>query len=376
MSGFNYNLTTTTIEVTGSLNVTTFGATGSLLGTASNNLTTASISGNDITFTKGDATTFVVTVPGGGSGGSQNLQDTTTIGNRTTSSVIIGDATSTATGLNAVAFGYGSVASGDYSFAQGSGSVAAGNFAVALGWETKAESLIVPGGDVRISHAEGYKSTAADGSHAEGSGTTAVGVYSHAEGINTTATGGQSHAEGDSTVASGDRSHTEGNQTTAAAANTHAEGSLSKALGVTSHAEGSTTTSIGSFSHSEGQNTTAVGIASHAAGFGTIATDYQTAIGAWNVDDSGTTPNYPGIKGYQPLMVGIGIDPLLGGTLRNAFTVYTISDDDFSGTPANGTITLPCYANLNFTSDANAGTAGVPLGGIYHNNGAVRIKIS
>ncbi len=61
---------------------------------------------------------------------------------------------------------------------------------------------------------------------------------------------------------------------------------------------------------------------------------------------------------------------------------------DYAGTGSNsfygtqtiiggtvGTIILQQYADLNFTDDASAEAGGVPLGGIYHNNGAVLIRI-
>jgi hypothetical protein len=64
---------------------------------------------------------------------------------------------------------------------------------------------------VNYCHSEGINTFAVgEGSHAEGSGTTANGKYSHAEGILTTASGLGSHAEGIKTTASGDYSHSGG----------------------------------------------------------------------------------------------------------------------------------------------------------------------
>ena len=41
-----------------------------------------------------------------------------------------------------------------------------------------------------------------------------------------------------------------------------------------------------------------------------------------------------------------------------------------------GTLIIAGYSVLNFSSDANAATGGVPLGGVYHNAGSLRIRIS
>jgi hypothetical protein len=42
----------------------------------------------------------------------------------------------------------------------------------------------------------------------------------------------------------------------------------------------------------------------------------------------------------------------------------------------SGTLIISGYSVLNFSSDASAATGGVPLGGVYHNAGALRIRIS
>jgi hypothetical protein len=57
MAGFNYNDITDIIEVTGSLNVDSFGLTGSLLGTSSGNLTSASFVSGGLLLFYGDSTT-------------------------------------------------------------------------------------------------------------------------------------------------------------------------------------------------------------------------------------------------------------------------------------------------------------------------------
>ena len=59
-----------------------------------------------------------------------------------------------------------------------------------------------------------------------------------------------------------------------------------------------------------------------------------------------------------------------GGTGANEF----YGSQTISG--PTGTLILTNYASYNFLNDAYAATAGIPLGGIYHNSGAVRIRIT
>ena len=88
---------------------------------------------------------------------------------------------------------------------------------------------------------------------AEGSGTTASGLYSHAEGYYTTASGLYSHAEGEVTAASGQDSHAEGANTTASGPGSHAEGNGTTASGLYSHAEGEVTAASSDYQHAQGK---------------------------------------------------------------------------------------------------------------------------
>ena len=63
-----------------------------------------------------------------------------------------------------------------------------------------------------------------NGRVAEGTNTTASGIYSHAEGNSTTASGAGSHAEGQFTTASSPYSHAEGGYTTASGPYQHTQG--------------------------------------------------------------------------------------------------------------------------------------------------------
>jgi hypothetical protein len=141
-------------------------------------------------------------------------------------------------------------------------------------------------------------------SHAEGSGSEAQGNYSHAEGRLTLASNLYSHAEGRSVLASGQYSHAEGWLTTASQNYSHAEGIASLASGLYSHAEGSNTftsgqashaegyftSASGNWSHAEGYQTIALGQSSHTEGLGTIASgSYQNVVGQYNAHNDNTS---------------------------------------------------------------------------------------
>jgi hypothetical protein len=117
----------------------------------------------------------------------------------------------------------------------------------------------------------------------------ASGFGSHAEGFLTTASGNDSHAEGDRTFAQGDYSHAEG-WLTIAGNYSHAEGLLTTAVGGVSHAEGAYTISQGDYSHAEGFGTVALGDYSHTEGYGTIASgSYQHVQGQFNTHGDSTS---------------------------------------------------------------------------------------
>ena len=252
---------------------------------------------------------------------------------------------SSATGINSIAWGTGTTASGNYSHAEGqstiagtghtgysaggyiSGSHAEGVRTVAIGGgshaegvETTATTFTYYGYVFGGSHAEGFRTTASGGySHAEGHSTTASGYHSHAEGYETTASGNGSHAEGYNTTASGNYSHAEGSSTTASGENSHAEGSYTTASGYLSHAEGYSTTASGNGSHAEGLNTTAGGTSSHAGGRGINSGNKIVASGNTSFVHFRQTTSSGNIGAYGDYSV------ILGGNDHNIGTGSTSS---------------------------------------------------
>ena len=107
-------------------------------------------------------------------------------------------------------------------------------------------------------------------------GVAPIGLMSTAEGVSNAVIGSYAHGEGMGNYVSGRIAH--------------AEGMNNYALGVSSHVEGASNEANGTDSHAEGNLTVADGELSHTQNFGTIAaSDYQTALGRYNVRDSADT---------------------------------------------------------------------------------------
>ena len=174
----------------------------------------------------------------------------------------------------------GNIASGERAHAEGGGTTASGADSHAENWKTVASGS--------AAHAEGNRAVASgESAHAEGRSAKAIGDFSHAEGYSTTTNGHRSHAEGDRTTANGRNSHAEGIQTVAGEG-AHAEGCQTTASGSHSHSEGLNSVASGLSSHAEGSSE-AKGLSSHAGGYYTIANDWQTVVGTYNVEKSGST---------------------------------------------------------------------------------------
>lgn len=86
-------------------------------------------------------------------------------------------------------------------------------------------------------------------------------------------------------------------------------------------------------------------------------TNFGTIIGSESSEITG------GTRGT--VMIGCS-----GRTGLNSHTTYVETLEAFEG------IVLNDYANLNFASDSAAATGGVPLGGMYHNSGDMKIRIT
>ena len=192
-----------------------------------------------------------------------------------------------------------------------------------------------------VSHIEGFKNVIKGScSHAEGEGTSALGIISHTEGIKTyTETNSSgSHAEGDKTSAIGDSSHTEGFMTYAKGSCSHAEGDRTSAIGYGSHAEGQQTFASADISHAEGQQTSA-GFCSHAEGGYSKAYNWSHSEG----NSTLATGNYSHSEGYNTSAIysyahSEGNNTLAKGDSSHAEGDGTSAMEQYSHTEGHNTI--------------------------------------
>ena len=178
--------------------------------------------------------------------------------------------------------------------------------------------------------------------------------FQHSEGINTFAFGSNSHSEGKDTISLGDNSHSEGVSTSSNGLGSHSEGDHTHSNGDYSHAEGFESISNGIGSHAEGRSTITNGDYSHSEGYRTIAQgNYQHVSGKYNT--TGDTTSL--------LIVGNGTSSERG----DSFKVYPISD-------SLSTILIPQAVDLDCPNDTIAFLRGVPVGGVYHNDGTIKLR--
>lgn len=321
-------------------------------------LTTASATGNTITFTKGDTTTFDVTVSGGtgAPGGSDTqiqfnsagvFQGNTSFAYIYTSSSLQQGYLVSARGSHSHAQGNQTIASGTYSHAEGQNTLASnqsshaeGASTVASGQGSHAEGQYTLASAI-VAHSEGYYTTASGNySHVEGYYAVASGQRSHAEGSYTVASNLQSHAEGSGSVASGGSSHAEGSVTIASAQSSHAEGEYNIASGQGSHAEGYFVTASGGYSHAEGEQTKAIGNTSHAEGYLTVASGvYSHAEGDnTKAKNTGAHAEGAGTAAHGTYSHAEGSGTVASGSYSHAEGENTIALDDFQH--AQGTFNI------------------------------------
>lgn len=79
-----------------------------------------------------------------------------------------------------------------------------------------------------------------------------------------------------------------------------------------------------------------------------------------------------------PSILSIGID----GTSGLTSNLQKITDGDGTATPISLSTSLACITNLslssisNYTDDASAALGGVPINGIYHTDGILKIRLA
>jgi len=201
---------------------------------------------------------------------------------------------------------------------------------------------------------------------------TAVGTYSESSGLYCSAFGPSSKATGDGAVSVGQSSQGLG------------AGSVSIGRQSVATLEGQI--AIGDGAQCGEYVANAIGIGNNViAGGGTVVGN-----GAQGFNAGRSAAYGAGAKSLQNESVAIGGDAIVnasgGVALGDSATVATGADNavaignDVTASTAN-TVTIKKlqmldYATLNYVSDAAAATGGIPLGGVYHTDGALKIRIA
>jgi hypothetical protein len=214
--------------------------------------------------------------------------------------------------------GTNTVTGSDNSIALGSGNIVTAAYAIATG---------------QSNNVTGNESIAA------GFGNTVSNIQSQAFGIDNTASAEQSTAFGNATTASGAHSFSTGFATTASGLNATVHGTNNTASGTNSFVSGANSTAGGFNSTALGNNLS-------------VTSGAGTAVGVWNLD-----------TGFYRFQVGVGTSEL---NRKNAFSVAS-----------TGAIIAHVLAgSASYANDAQAGAAGVPIGGLYRNGSIVQIRIT
>lgn len=139
---------------------------------------------------------------------------------------------------------------------------------------------------------------------------------------------------GENVASAGAYSHAEGYQTSAFGPYAHAEGRLTLAQEMASHAEGNFTQALGQGSHAEGDTTSAFGFYSHAEGTSTLA------LGFWShAEGQGTTSSgdFSHAEGLRTVSSGQG---------SHAEGYYTTSSGNYSHAEGNNTVASGSYQHV------------------------------
>jgi hypothetical protein len=298
-----------------------------------------------------------------------------------TDAIAMGENT-TATGISSTAIGKATNASADGATSMGNGTTASGVNSTSMGVNTLASGA--------YSTSTGNNTTASgDNSFSAGANTTASGERSTATGNNTLAGGISATAIGTTTEARATSSFATGINTLASGANSTAMGNVTVASGPNSFATGNLTTASGDYSTASGRATNATGNQSFAAGFFSRASgEYSTAMGA-NSTASGNKSVSIGDSTIANSFSEIAIGRHPVAKTGNA-TIWIATDRLFSignGASAssqsmaleilkNGITVLPAVVSLSFADDTAAAIGGVPVGGLYHTSGAIKIRLT
>lgn len=223
-------------------------------------------------------------------------------------------------GQHAFSATYDARAENDYGIALGYGAYALGQSAIALGHASDTDSDL----DIAI----GYNAQSVGG-----------GGFARANVV--IGANAKSHSGSEHNTVIGDGANGYGNRGVAIGNGAATSSSRSVAIGVVTTANNFTTICIGNYSTASGESAISIG------GYGNLASGtYSIVLGR----ESSATATGAMAIGYQ-----------VTASTANTVTLKRLQMLD--------------YASLDFADDSAAATGGIPLGGVYHTSGTLKIRV-
>jgi|TARA_B110000908_G_scaffold143676_1_gene172811 hypothetical protein len=274
----------------------------------------------------------------------------------------------TASGVNSTSMGVNTLASGSHSTATGNGTVASGTNSISAGSSTTA------GGNQ--SFAVGFSSTAngnvatamGNSTVASGTSATAMGLYSVASGVAATATGYDTEASGANSTAMGKETTASGENSFATGQGPTASGDNSTALGRSTFSTGTNSFAAGLSSRASGEDSTAMGANSVASGNKSVSIGDRTIANSFSEIAIGSNP----VAKTGNATTWIATDRLFSIGNGASASSQSMALEILK----NGITVLPAVVSLSFADDTAAATGGVPVGGLYHTSGAIKIRLA
>jgi hypothetical protein len=283
--------------------------------------------------------------------------------------IAIGNGASATSGSN-IAIGENADAGGDDFFdrvniAIGKNTVASNERCIAIGLGADAT------GDRGISMGEDAQATG-------NQGPIAIGQQANASGANGVSVGRNSTASSTGTVAVGDGADARSVVSVAVGANSDITSNATYGIALGSGSRVATSISnigIGLFCSARGTDNIMIG---HDAGAGSGFDSLANRIGLGKQPQVGTDSIIIGNQAVSP-NTGSGYIAIGHAAESNAAGAVAIGNSVTASTADTVTIKrlqMLDYASLNYADDTAAAAGGVPLGGVYHTSGALKIRIA
>ena len=206
-------------------------------------------------------------------------------------------------------------------------------------------------------------------SEAGGNYANAFGSLCNASGTNALAVGKQATASTDKSVSIGTETTSGGTESIVIGSNTSTIEYRAISIGQGNQV-GTNSTTIGQYSRT-GSSSIAMGDnANNAYG----AKNNAVSLGAGANAETNSTAVGRDTRALGSNSVAIGKD-----SQSTAYGAIALGDGVIAATPDTLTVKLLQIANyltMNFADDAAAAAAGIPLGGVYHTSGALKIRIA